>query len=49
MLFEQYDKSQIIDLITNKELLFMFLYNLLQNKLAKLRRYFKNVLIKKIN
>ena len=46
MLFEQHDESYVIDLIKSKESLFMFLYNLSQNELAKFRRYFNNVLIK---
>ena len=46
MLFKQHDESHVIDLIKNKESSFMFLYNLSQNELAKLRRYFNNVLIK---
>ena len=46
MLFKQHDKSHVIDLIKNKELSFMFLYNLSQNKLTKLRRYLDDVLIK---
>ena len=46
ILSKQYDENYVIDLIKNKELLFIFLYNLLQNELAKLRRYFNDVLIK---
>ena len=46
MLFEQHDKSHVIDLIKNKKSLFMLLYNLSQNELTKLRRYLNNVLIK---
>ena len=46
MLFEQHDESHVIDLIKNKESSFMFLYNLSQNELTKLRRYFDDVLIK---
>ena len=46
MLSEQHDESHVIDLIESKESLFMFLYNLSQNELAKLRRYLDNVLIK---
>ena len=33
-------------MIKNKKLLFIFSYNLIQNKLAKLRRYFNNILTK---
>ena len=46
MLFEQHDKNHIIDLIKDKKSSFIFLYNLVQNELAKLRRYFDDVLIK---
>ena len=46
MLFEQYNENHVIDLIKNKKSLFMFLYNLAQNELAKLRQYFNNVLTK---
>ena len=46
MLFKQHDENHVIDLIKNKESSFMFLYNLSQNELAKLRRYFDDVLIK---
>ena len=46
MLSEQYDENHVIDLIKNKESLFMLLYNLSQNELAKFRRYLNNVLIK---
>ena len=46
MLSEQHDESHVIDLIKNKESLFMFLYNLSQNELTKFQRYFNNVLIK---
>ena len=46
MLFEQHDEDHVIDLMKNKESLFMLLYNLTQNKLTKLRRYFNNILIK---
>ena len=46
ILFKQHDKSHAINLIKSKNSSFMVLYNLLQNKLAKLRRYFNNVLIK---
>ena len=47
MLFEQHDENHVIDLMKDKKSLFMFLYNLAQNELAKLRRYFDNVLTKK--
>ena len=43
---EQYDEDHVIDLIKNKKSSFMFLYNLSQNELAKLRRYLDDVLIK---
>ena len=46
ILSEQFDESHVIDLMKNKESSFMFLYNLAQNELTKLRRYFNNVLIK---
>ena len=46
ILFKQHDESHVIDLIKNKKLLFMFLYNLSQNELTKLRRYFNDALIK---
>ena len=46
MLSEQHDENHVIDLIKNKESSFMFLYNLSQNELAKLRRYLDNVLTK---
>ena len=46
MLSEQHDEDHVIDLMKNKKSLFMFLYNLTQNELAKLRRYINNVLIK---
>ena len=47
MLFEQHDEGHVIDLMKDKESLFMFLYNLAQNELAKFRQYFDDVLIKK--
>ena len=47
MLFKQHDESHVIDLIESKESSFMFLYNLSQNELTKLRRYLNNVLINK--
>ena len=46
MLFEQHDENHVIDLMKNKESSFMFLYNLTQNELTKLRRYINNVLTK---
>ena len=46
MLFEQHDESHVINLMKDKESSFMFLYNLTQNELTKLRRYLNNVLIK---
>ena len=46
MLFKQHDESHVIDLIKNKKSLFMFLYNLSQNELAKFRRYLDDVVIK---
>ena len=47
MLFEQHDENHAIDLMKNKKSLFMFLYNLAQNELTKLRWYLNNVLTKK--
>ena len=46
MLFEQHSENHVIDLIKNKKSLFIFLYNLTQNELTKLRQYFDDVLIK---
>ena len=46
ILFEQKNNYYTIDLIKNKKLSFIILYNLFQTKLTKLRRYLKNVLIK---
>ena len=46
ILFEQHNKDYVIDLMKDKELLFILLYNLAQNKLAKFRRYFDDALIK---
>ena len=46
MLFKQHDKDHVIDLMKDKKLSFMFLYNLAQNELAKLQRYLNNVLTK---
>jgi len=39
-------ENYVINFQNNKKLLFMFLYNFLQNKLAILRRYFDNMLAK---
>ena len=47
MLSEQHDENHVIDLMKNKKSSFMFLYNLAQNELTKLRRYLDDVLIKK--
>ena len=47
MLFEQHDEDHVINLMKNKKLSFMFLYNLAQNELTKFRRYFDDVLTKK--
>ena len=46
MLFKQHDENHVINLMKNKKSLFMFLYNLTQNELAKLRRYFNDILTK---
>ena len=46
MLSEQHDESHVIDLMKNKKLSFMFLYNLIQNELMKFQQYFNDVLIK---
>ena len=46
MLFEQHDENHVINLMKDKKSLFIFLYNLTQNELTKLRRYFNNVLTK---
>ena len=46
MLSEQHDENYVINLIKSKKSSFMLLYNLSQNELAKLRRYFNDVLIK---
>ena len=46
MLSEQHDENHVINLIESKESSFMFLYNLSQNELMKLRRYLDDVLIK---
>ena len=47
ILFEQSYKNHAIDLIENKKLLYILLYNLFQIKLTKLQRYLNNALIKK--
>ena len=46
MLFKQHDENHVIDLMKDKESSFMLLYNLAQNELTKLRRYFNDALIK---
>ena len=46
LLFKQKNSYHTIDLIKNQKSPFMALYNLFQKKLAELRRYLKNVLIK---
>ena len=47
ILIDNKDVHYVINLIKKQKSLFMFLYNLFQKKLTKLRRYIKNVLIKK--
>ena len=47
MLFKQHDENHVIDLIKDKKSSFIFLYNLTQNELTKLRRYINDALIKK--
>ena len=47
MLFKQHDENHVIDLMKDKKSSFIFLYNLTQNELTKLRQYFNNVLTKK--
>ena len=47
MLSEQHDEGHVIDLMKNKKPSFMFLYNLTQNELTKLRRYIDDALTKK--
>ena len=47
MLFKQHDEDYVINLMKNKKLLFIFLYNLTQNELTKFRQYFNNILTKK--
>ena len=47
VLSEQDYNNHIIDLTENKKLSYMFLYNLFQKKLAELRCYLNNALIKK--
>ena len=46
MLLEQHDEDHVINLMKDKKSLFIFLYNLTQNELAKFRRYFNDVLTK---
>ena len=46
MLSEQHNESHVINLIKNKKSLFIFLYNLAQNKLIKFQRYLNDALIK---
>ena len=43
---EQNYKNYVIDLMKNKKLLYISLYNLFQIELTKLRRYLNNALIK---
>ena len=47
MLSEQNYENHAIDLVENKKLSYMSLYNLFQIKLTKLRRYLNDALIKK--
>ena len=47
VLFEQDYDDHAIDLTENKKLSYMSLYNLSQKKLAELRRYLNDALIKK--
>ena len=47
ILINDKDVYYVINLIKKQKSSFMFLYNLFQKKLTKLRRYIKNVLIKK--
>ena len=47
VLFEQDYNDHAIDLTDNKKLSYMSLYNLFQKKLAELRCYLNNALIKK--
>ena len=46
ILLEQDKENHVIDLIKKKKSFFLSLYNIFQTKLAKLRRYLKNVLAK---
>ena len=46
ILFEQKKNDHVIDLLESKKSLFMFLYNLSQTKLTKLRRYLDDALKK---
>ena len=47
VMFEQDYDDHAIDLTENKKSLYMSLYNLFQKKLAELRRYLNDALIKK--
>ena len=47
VLFEQDYDDHAIDLTENKKFLYMFLYNLFSKKLAELRRYLNDALIRK--
>ena len=46
MLSEQHGENYVINLMKDKKLLFILLYNLTQNELAKLRHHLDDVLIK---
>ena len=46
MLSEQHDENYVINLMKDKKSSFIFLYNLAQNELAKLRQYLDDVLTK---
>ena len=47
ILLEQNYENYVIDLIKNKKLLYMSLYNLFQIELTKFQRYLNDILIKK--
>ena len=47
ILFEQHDENHVINLMKKKKPSFIFLYNLTQNELTKLRQYINDVLTKK--
>ena len=47
ILFKQNYENHVIDLIKNKKLLYILLYNLFQIELTELRRYLNDILIKK--